>query len=159
MISQDYFSHILTGMFEDVMAGPSLGIFEPDPPGTPRELTGMVIPYHRLRDILVLLRTVWGDVPRDRWAIDVLPVPGQKLIQIDVELDDRYAIRMSIGKDATTVMMIDRKPPSDVGLQARSIERMALRNECWQDFVGWVSLSRTVYDEELRSDGRVLRVF
>ena len=156
---EDYFSHIVTGVFRDVMAGPSLGISDPDPPDLPSDLKGMVIPHHRLKDILILLRTVWDEVPHDRWKIDILPSRGQKLIQVEIGIDSRYSIRMNFGKDATVVMIVDASPPPGTGLMARTIERMALRNDSWGDFQGWISLSRTVYDEELNPTMRPGGVF
>ena len=72
---------------------------------------------------------------------------------IALKLDDCYSITMTLGAEATVASIVSETKATEglvVAALNKSIHRMALRNDTWDDFVGWVSLAKTVYDRELR---------
>ena len=107
----------------------------------PNVLLDWCIPLNFFKNVLTLLRQVYVGVPRGNWSIKVPPAQKDKRVFLSLKVDDQYEVRINFSKDASTAMLVDHKP--GLGVHVRSIERMALRNDCWSDFEGWVNLSKS----------------
>lgn len=74
---------------------------------------------------------------------------------IALKLDDSFSITLTLGPAATTAAIVSESkvaPNEDLVITPlrKSMLRMALRNDSWDDFVGWVSLAKKVYESDLR---------
>jgi len=98
------------------------------------------------RKICKLLQGAFPQVANDDFSIRELEL-STTLILLTLQSDPQIGLKFSIWKKATIAMLTVSCGPDTGGLQpCRSVMREVLANDCWDAFVGWVSMAKMMYE-------------